>query len=174
MGTGHNAGSEKAFEHLYNRYELDERKPCQNQWKAITECFGLYKSAAARSLWILTEDMRGARKEPGGIDRPSANYEVVQTVNSAWQKIAKKVHFFPPTDHTLPKFRHFFGKIQNAFCQKSGKISARIQKPRPPHVKHDSRSKRRNRKKMQKKHVFWGICSPKICAPSPILIGIVI
>ena len=62
----------------------------------INDCFGLYKSAAFRSFWILTEDMWGARKDPGKIDRPTANYEVVTTVNSTWRKIAKKVHFFRP------------------------------------------------------------------------------
>ena len=55
--------------------------------------------------------------------------------------------------HTLPQFRHVFGKVQNAFCQKSCKISARIQKPRAPHVKHDSRSQRR-KKNCHKKYVF--------------------
>ena len=73
------------------------------------------------------EDMRGARKDRGGIDRPS-------------KKMPKKFTFFGPPIHTLPEFRHFFGKIQNAFCHKGGKISARIQKPRAPRVKHDSRS----------------------------------
>ena len=39
----------------------------------------------------------GAWKDPGGIDRPSPNYEVVQTVDGVWKTMAEKAPFFRPT-----------------------------------------------------------------------------
>ena len=88
----------------------------------------------------------GAWKDPGGIDRPSPNYEVVQTVDSVWKTMAEKVsffrptsrhvaekhHFFRPTDLRAPKFSAVFWESWKRDFQKDRKISARIQKPRAP------------------------------------------
>ena len=75
----------------------------------------------------------GAWKDPGGIDRPSPNYEVVQTVDGVWKTMAEKApffrptswhvaekpHFFRPSDLRAPKFSAvFLGKLKTRFPKK--------------------------------------------------------
>ncbi len=50
----------------------------------------------------------GAWKDPGGIDRPSPNYEVVQTVDGVWKTMAEKPPFFRPTSWHVAEKPPFF------------------------------------------------------------------
>ena len=122
-----------------------------NQWNAITECFGPYKNAAARSFWILTEHIW---KDPGGIDRPSSNYEVIQMVDSVWKKFAEKNHRFIRSLN----FGTFLENFKTHFAKNIAKFRPGFRSLEPPRVKQDSQCERRTGQKStkiaKKKYVF--------------------
>ena len=110
----------------------------------------------------------GAWKDPGGIDRPSPNYEVVQTVDGEWPKklpffgppvgtLPKNLTFFAPPIYALPNFRQFFGKVENAISKKTAKFRPGFRSLEPPHGKQASQSEFRRGQK-----------SPKIAKKSPV------
>ena len=145
LDTRHNAGSQKAFEHLHDSYDLDERKSSKSMKRNHGVLWSVEKRGGAK---LLDSDgtHAGAWKDLGGIDRPSPNYEVVQTVDGVWKTMAEKApffrptswhvaekpHFFRPSDLRAPKFSAVFWESWKRDFQKNGKISARIQKPRTP------------------------------------------
>ena len=112
----------------------------------------------------------GAWKDPGGIDRPSSNYEVVQTVASVLQKkftffgppidtLPKNFTFFAPPIYALPNFRQFFGKVENAISKKTAKFRPGFRSLETPHEKEDSQCERRigqkSTKIAKKSPFFW-------------------
>ena len=118
LDTGHNAGLQKIFEHLYASYDLDKKKPS----KSMKHNHGMLWSAQKRGgAKLLDSDglHAGAWKDPGGIDRLLLNYEVVQTINNSWKNILyqivryRKTSFFSPYRFMRSQnFGNFLGKIK--------------------------------------------------------------
>ena len=163
---------QRGFAESFWTSNLDERKSSKSMKRNHGVLWSVEKRGGAK---LLDSDgtHAGAWKDPGGIDRPSPNYEVVQTVDGVWKTMAEKTsffrptswhvaekpHFFRPSDLRAPKFSAVFWESWKRDFQKNGKISARIQKPRTPTWKTSFPKwipeRTKIAKNCQKSPVFW-------------------